>query len=216
MERKIIRQIWGKMARKDKQMNRMELSDRIARMWLKSRTDAGLSQDRVAKALGVSKKTVQNWESGEASPNFRMALEWFDALGVPMYPYIMSMLYPVEVDGITAATDMYELRKALHCYVDELDDLHARELLFILHGLHGSSPIGTLDACTAYLHLPLSMRVCITDSIVTHYEMAAGLGLLQNEDHVAPEISTLEQFLSTARNAVKAGKQSYTFMEERE
>lgn len=146
----------------------------------------------MAKALGVSRKTVQNWEAGLAAPNIRATLEWFEALGVPMYPYIMSMLYPVEVDGITATTDMHELRKALHCYVDELDDLHARELLFILHGLHGSSPTGTLDACTAYLHLPLSMRVCITDSIVTHYEMATGLGLLQNEEHVTPEISTLE------------------------
>lgn len=213
MERKIIRQIWGKMARKDKQMNRMELSDRIARMWLRSRADAGLSQDRVAKALGVSKKTVQNWESGEASPNFRMALEWFDALGVPMYPYIMELLYPEEIEGITPETDIHQLRKALHVYIDELDSLHARELLFILHGLHGSSPTGTLDACTAYLHLPLSMRVCITDSIVTHYEIATELAILQNREHVVPDVATLERFLDTARRAVREGKQSYTLTE---
>lgn len=195
-------------------MNRIELSDRIAQMWLKSRSDAGWSQDRVAKALGVSKKTVQNWESGEASPNFRIALEWFDALGVPMYPYIMELLYPDEIEGITAETDMSELKKALHIYVDELDDLHIRELLFILFASHGSSPTGTLDACTAYLHLPLSMRVCITDSIVTHYEIATELGILQNKEHIAPDVSTLERFLDTARGAVREGKQSYTFMEE--
>lgn len=134
-------------------MNRIELSDRIAQMWLKSRSDAGWSQDRVAKALGVSKKTVQNWESGEASPNFRIALEWFDALGVPMYPYIMELLYPDEIEGIT-------------------------------------------------------------DSIVTHYEIATELGILQNKEHIAPDVSTLERFLDTARGAVREGKQSYTFMEE--
>lgn len=86
-------------------MNRIELSDRIAGMWRKSRYDAGKSQEYVARALGVSKKTIQNWEAGEASPNFRVALEWFDALGVPMYPYLMSVIYPTEIETLDRFLD---------------------------------------------------------------------------------------------------------------
>lgn len=193
-------------------MNKLDLSDRLAGMLARSRSAGGRSQEYMARALGVSRKTVQNWEDGLSAPSLLVALEWFDVLGVPMYPYIMAVLYPAEIEGIESGTDMTKLRRALQCLVDELDDLHARELLFLLHGSHGSSPTGSLDAVTAYLHLPLSMRCLITDSIVTHYEMAADLDLLQNTDHVAPCVDTLERFLDTARAAVRGGKQSYTFI----
>ncbi len=193
-------------------MNKIDLSNRLAGMLARSRFAGGRSQEYMARALGVSRKTVQNWEDGLSAPSLLIAMEWFEALGVPMYPYIMEVLYPNEIEGISAGSDISDLRRALQCYVDELDDLHARELLFLLYGSHGSSPTGSLDALTAYLHLPLSMRCLITDSIVTHYEMAADLGLLQNTEHVAPCVDTLERYLDTARAAVRGGKQSYTFV----
>lgn len=180
-------------------MNRIELSDRIAGMWRKSRYDAGKSQEYVARALGVSKKTIQNWEAGEASPNFRVALEWFDALGVPMYPYLMSVIYPTEIENLSRDSSMTDIRKALSVYIDELDDLHVKELLFLLYGDHGSSPTGLLDSMTAYLHLPLMMRIFITESIVNQYKLASEVGLTENESHVMPKIETLDRFLDTAK-----------------
>ena len=52
------------------QMNKAEFSDRLASVWLRSRGQAGKTQEYVAKSLGVSKKTVQNWEAGTAAPNW--------------------------------------------------------------------------------------------------------------------------------------------------
>lgn len=195
-------------------MNRVELSDRIADMWRRSRYDAGKSQEYIARALGVSKKTVQNWESGDASPNFRVALEWFDALGVPMYPYLMSVIYPTEIESLSRDSSMNDIRKALSVYIDELDDLHARELLFLLYGDHGSSPTGLMDSMTAYLHMPLMMRVCITDSVLSQYKLASEIGLIEDSEHILPKVETLERCLKTAKEAVRNGKESYTIIKE--
>lgn len=194
-------------------MNNIEFADRLANMWRASRAASGKSQDYVAKALGVSKKTVQNYENGTASPSFRTAFEWFDILGVPMYPYIMQLLYPEQIEGINADTDITELRHVLNTYVNELDDLHVRELLYLLYGSHGSSPTGTIDLLTAYLHLPLAERVCITGNILTHFEVSAEVGLLRDTEHVLPRIDTLEKCYKSAKDAVCSGKETYTVIE---
>jgi len=39
-----------------------------------ARVNAGLTQDRAAKALGVTRKTLQNWEKGVTSPSVKQAL----------------------------------------------------------------------------------------------------------------------------------------------
>ena len=40
--------------------NRMAVADKVANMLVRSRTDAGLSQRQMAKALGKSIKTISN------------------------------------------------------------------------------------------------------------------------------------------------------------
>lgn len=42
--------------------SRIERVKRFAKIWWKSRADAGKSQEFMALSLGVSKKTIQNWE----------------------------------------------------------------------------------------------------------------------------------------------------------
>ena len=44
-------------------MTRNEIADRFGMMWKKSRCNAGVSQEYMAKALGVSKKTIQNYDN---------------------------------------------------------------------------------------------------------------------------------------------------------
>ena len=194
-------------------MNSVEYAEKVAKMWRKSRAAAGKSQDQVAKALGISKKTVQNWEAGDQAPNFKMALAWFQALGVPMYPYLMELLHPQEFAHINAESDMETLRAALHKYVDELDDAHVRELLFLLYGDHGSSPTGVLDVMTAYLRMPLAMRVCVADNILTNYQMAEATGMAKGDNHVIVKTETIERFVDTAKQAVLNGKETYIVTE---
>ena len=50
-------------------MNTVELSERFGKMWKDMRTEAGYSHTQVAKAIGVSRTTIENWENGTSSPS---------------------------------------------------------------------------------------------------------------------------------------------------
>ena len=39
-----------------------------------ARVNAKMTQGQTAKELGVTKKTIQNWESGKTSPSMKQAL----------------------------------------------------------------------------------------------------------------------------------------------
>lgn len=71
-----------------------DINERFAKIWKVSRNQVNVSQDEIAKRLGVSKKTVQNWEAGLSSPSQVMGFKWFEALGVQPMPYYLSVMYP--------------------------------------------------------------------------------------------------------------------------
>ncbi len=48
-----------------------------------ARVNAGLSQKEVAKALGVSNKTVSSWENGKTFPSFEKINKLCDLYSVP-------------------------------------------------------------------------------------------------------------------------------------
>ena len=59
--------------RKDNKSDRVK---RFAQIWSLSRADTGKTQEYMANGLGVSKKTIQNWEKGaSASASWVMVLE---------------------------------------------------------------------------------------------------------------------------------------------
>lgn len=60
----------------------IERQKRFSRIWSTSRANAGKTQEFMANGLGISKKTVQNWESGITSPDLFMGSEWFHVLGI--------------------------------------------------------------------------------------------------------------------------------------
>ena len=49
-----------------------------------SRLVAGLTQEQLAEAVGVSRQTVAKWESGETSPDLEHAASLADALGTSL------------------------------------------------------------------------------------------------------------------------------------
>lgn len=177
---------------------------------LKARLDSGLSQSKLASRLNVSRSTIANWESGYTSSiTLLNAVEAFRALGVPMYPYLMSAIYGEEMTDINAYTDADRLKENLIAFVKELDDFHVKELLYILQGNHGSSPTGTLDLMTAYLHLPLLERYLAAQSIVEAYEMYDAIGEIDKSDNVVPRFETLKKCITAAKQAVLEGKDTY-------
>ncbi|MCD2461996.1 helix-turn-helix domain-containing protein [Streptomyces sp. MBT42] len=48
------------------------------------RTEAGLSQDQLADRIGMERRSIQRYESGERDPRYTELLLIADALGVPV------------------------------------------------------------------------------------------------------------------------------------
>ena len=191
-------------------MNTLELSDRFAYMWRKSREDAGKSQDYLAKALGVSKKTIQNWENGIGSPSQMMWFQWFDALGLPPLPYYLELLYPSDFLKLSTNSSDQEIEKAICDILLSLPSKYKRELLYILSGIHGSDICAELDMVTAHLHAPLRERVNVALSIATNYKIAQVHKQDILPDHVQPNINFLEESIFNALDAVYEHKATYS------
>lgn len=93
--------------------SRIERAKRFAKVWWKSRDDVGKSQEFMALSMGVSKKTIQNWEKGLSSPNLFQATEWFRVLGLNPIKYYMEFLYPNFFDK-TSLDNESELNEKLN------------------------------------------------------------------------------------------------------
>ena len=93
------------MARHDEGEERRK---RFAQVWSLSRQDAGRTQEEMAKGLGISKKTVQNWENGVTFPDLYTGCEWFRVLGMNPLPYYLAYLFPDFFDGIDPEDEDYQ------------------------------------------------------------------------------------------------------------
>ena len=93
--------------------SKSERNKRFAKIWSLSRSDAGKTQEYMASGLGVSKKTIQNWEKGVSAPDLYEGSEWFRVLGSNPMPYYLAFLYPWLFDGITPEDDDQDIEQAL-------------------------------------------------------------------------------------------------------
>ena len=55
----------------------MDEKKRLAELHMRARYDAGKSQEYIALEMGVSKKTVANWEKGISTPDIFDSFRWF-------------------------------------------------------------------------------------------------------------------------------------------
>lgn len=188
-------------------MDRYEISEAFAAMWRQSRMDAGKSQEYVAKKLGVSKKTVQNWECGIGSPSQMKGFEWFQALELQPLPYYLRLLYPSEFSSLD---DELQTKNALILYITSQPPAQQKKLLYFLCGDHGSAHEGVMEMLTAYLHTPLKDRINIASSIINNYDIAEANGQLVNPDHDCPDMALLKESFHNSKDAVFGGRHSYT------
>lgn len=185
---------------------------RFAEIWRASRQDAGVSQDYVAKKLGVSKKTVQNWEQGLSTPSQLMAFEWFKAIDRQPLPYYLGLLYP-EFERLSPRSDDDQIDQALSVLIHGLPSYAKRELLYCAYGNHGSSSLCVLEMLTAYLHTPLRQRLNIAQAVATNYDICLANGDIINAEHVLPHTDILKSAIGSGRQSIMQGKKTYTIME---
>lgn len=181
---------------------RKEDIDRFAEIWRRSREDAGKSQEYMAKALSVSKKTIQNYESGYSSPSQEKGFEWFGVLGLNPLPYYLKVIFPLEFEDLSAKSEDKEIEDALIRYIKALRPEDKRKLLFVIYGDHGSSFSELIEMLTAHFHTPEENRITIAQNICTNFEIANATNKLIAKDHVMPDIRILKKAIIRKRNKI--------------
>lgn len=177
-----------------------ESNEMFADMWKQARIDAGKSQEYVAKKLCVSKKTVQNWEAGYSSPSIILGLEFFNVLGLPIMPYFLKILYPLEFNDLSSSSQDKQIEEALIRYIKGMRPEDKRKLLFVAYGDHGSSFSELIEMLTAHFHTPDENRITIAQNICTNFEIAQAKDRLIAKDHVMPDIKILKNAIIRKRN----------------
>lgn len=189
-------------------MYKHNIADKVADILKQSRYKSGRTQDYVADALGLTRKTIQNWENAKSMPDVAQLYGWFNAIQVPPHPYVLKLLYP-DVDSSNFDNES-EMDTALLKLAQDLPCHAKKKLLFILEGSHGSSPVSVIDMMVANLQTPLRDRLGVCQTIISNYEIAEELDVLTDKCNARPSVSNLKNALQSAIVAVKKRQNSYS------
>ncbi|MBO4669030.1 MAG: helix-turn-helix transcriptional regulator [Lachnospiraceae bacterium] len=193
-----------------------ERRKRFAQVWSVSRQDAGKTQEEMAKGLGISKKTVQNWENGVTFPDLFTGCEWFRVLGMNPLPYYLAYLFPEFFDSIDPEDGDETIGEALDFLVQNLTAKEKRELLYLMAGRHGSPWYSLLQLFTAHCHLSMRGRVAVATQVLETYELEKSLGELVCPRNVAPDITILRDSVEQAKKSVVSRTKGYTTIVSRQ
>lgn len=189
--------------------SRIERAKRFAKIWWKSRDDVGKSQEFMALSMGVSKKTIQNWEKGLSSPTLFQATEWFKILGLNPIKYYLEFLYPNFFEK-TSPEDESKLDEKLANLIKISSAAEKRELIYLMSGTHGSSWPALLQLFAAYCHMSLQSRVIIARIVLESYEMEEKNGRLVNSDKIKPDLELLKSAIAICKAATQNGYYGYS------
>lgn len=195
---------------------RAQTAERFSKIWWKSRYDGKKSQEYMALSIGVSKKTIQNWEKGISSPDLFQSTEWFKALGLNPITYYLEFLFPEITKQLKDSDGSKELDDLLCNFIKAMDDNQKANLVYILMGAHGGSYRGILELFCAYCHLPLNDRLVIASVIKESYKMHESTDTLLCKDKKLPLMDILEQAIASSKSSVSDGKNGYTIQHQNE
>lgn len=189
--------------------SRITNSEKLALMLSSSRVSAGKSQKFMAKALGKSIGTIQNWESGVGAPNLLDMMEWFEILNINPLKYFLDFLHPDTFncnDSANSSTDNNEkLREALLTYIRDCSpDEDIKKLHYCILGNTNSSWSALLDIMTAYKHLTAKSRISIAQQIMNSYELEKDCETLVSPDSIMPNEINAKIAIQDVRRSIIA------------
>lgn len=167
------------------------------------------TQKEVADRMGISSKTIQNWESGYSSPTIPEVIQYFKAIGANPVPYLEAYMHPELIENMKESITDDVARKMLRNAIDDMSIHEVRELLYILRGNHGSSPYAVLQEITAYLHTTLNSRYLVAEIIRVNYERELRRNELIANGHVMPDFDTFLSAIEQARKATQSDLDGY-------
>lgn len=194
--------------------SRLEKVKKLADMHYRAREKAGRSQEYMALELGVSKKTVQNWEKGISIPDLFQSTEWFRILNTNPLPYYLEFISPYKSNKIIKETDEDNVNETFRALCDELPIDAKRAILYLFYGHHGSSPFAIVQLILAYLHTPLKIRMTSAALISQLYETEKELDSIICKDDILPNLEELNDSIRRARVAVMHKEYGYTVLDK--
>lgn len=185
----------------------MEKRMRFARIWWNSRAHSGKSQEYMALGLGVSKKTIQNWERGVSAPDLYQGTAWFELLGQNPVPYYLTYLYPQmsEENGKEQQPEERTMRVCRQLFED-MPLIEKQQLLYLMSGDHECSWHEMLQILTALCVVSPRTRVMIITIVREMYEMEKTLTLLSGPERLHPDMEMIENAIREGKKAVQRGE----------
>lgn len=182
--------------------SRRKKAEEIALMHSKARIHAKISQNDMAMELGVSPKTVQNWEKGISCPDLLQSKEWFRICGINPLRSYLELFYPDQFENLSPTDDDDKIEEALNKAIDLLPMSDKRALLFTLNGAHGASPHSVLQMVLAYLHSPSQIRLSQAVNIYYMYCMVNEMNLHTCPENIMPDTEILRDSIRRTRAAI--------------
>lgn len=187
--------------------DRAERAKRFANVFAHSRYDADVTQQYIALSLGVTRKTVKAWETGESCPNMFQAAEWFRTIGLNPLPYFLEFLYP-SLFSIKGETN--EVDEAIKAMLSMMSVTEKKQLLFLMSGRHGSSGHAMLQMMVANCHTSLRARNQVAHIIANNYEIEEATSGLVCPDDAMPDMEVFQNAISESLHSIKAGDSGYS------
>lgn len=185
----------------------------IAEALRRTRNESGRSQEYMAFELGVTRRTIINWESGISEPSVRQAINWFKLVDKNPIPYLLQGVYP-DMDKITHKDSDAQILTSLLQLINDLPAEGVRQLMYLFFGNHGSSPRAILQMITAHLQTPMKDRISHGQLIATDYELAKLTGNITRPEHIQPDVECLNEAIKSAKAAVEKKENEYSPIRE--
>ncbi len=190
--------------------SRMDRVKRFSKIWWKSRADAGKSQEFMALNLGVSKKTIQNWERGLSAPNLFQCSEWFRVLGLNPTSYHLEFLYPTTFNNASTINDEQNIEQTLISMIKNASTLEKQQLLYLMSGNHGSSWYALLQLFTAHCHTSLQSRIVVARTVCDNYEIEETTQQIVCPNDIKPDLTFLKVAIEQCKKAAQNKQAGYT------
>lgn len=188
----------------------MDTKRELAAMHMQARYDAGKTQEYVALEMGVTKKTIANWEKGISTPDLCDSIRFFKVLGLNPMPYFLRFLLPGKVKNLNTAEECEKIEAIFDQMCMNLSIENKRALLYLFYGNHGSSPNAIIQMLLAHLHTPIKDRVLQAGIIARTYEMEKELGSLICTEYILPDMDLLNSAIESGKISALNREQGYT------
>lgn len=192
-------------------MNNFDLQ--IAKVLEIVRAKAGISQEKLARRMGISRPTVVGKEQGTSPVTLADIINWCVSCGVPAKRYIDACIHPGLLEYLEDDITAEEKRQILHGVVDDMSNYEVDGWLYLYYGDHGSDPLGVLTEVLANLHTPLRDRVAIVNAIIGHYRMARSTDTDPDPNGIQPVMPIVQQARDCGTEAARRGDDAYSVRE---